>query len=245
MYLYLYLNLFTLFFPLVLSFDRRVRFYQYWPSLFPAIFISGVFFVVWDELFTRLGVWGFNPDYLTGIYIGNLPLEEVLFFVTVPYATVFIYECLNYYVKQDFLQPYSGVITLVLTGLLLVLAFVHLDKYYPAVTFLLLANLLGLHYRLFRTKLLGRFYFAYLVHLIPFLLVNGVLTAVPIVWYNDQHNLSLRIGTIPVEDTLYSMLLLLLTITLYEWFKRKKPLNKKEFHGVNKVSENHAPFLTN
>jgi hypothetical protein len=77
------------------------------------------------------------------------------------------------------------------------------------------------------------------------LLVNGVLTAVPIVWYNDQHNLSLRIGTIPVEDTLYSMLLLLLTITLYEWFKRKKPLNKKEFHGVNKVSENHAPFLTN
>lgn len=219
---YLYLNLFTIFFPLVLSFDRRVRFVQYWPSLFPAILLSGLLFILWDEVFTRLGVWGFNPAYLTGVYLGSLPLEEVLFFVTVPYATVFIYECLNHYVKTDYLQPYAGPVTAVLAGLLLVLAFLNLDKLYPAVTFLLLPVLLGVHYRLFGTRHLGRFYAAYLVHLLPFLLVNGVLTALPIVTYNNAQNLSVRIGTIPVEDTLYAMLLLLLNITLYEWFKQKK-----------------------
>lgn len=219
--IYLYLNLFTLFFPLVLSFDRRVRFVQFWPALFLAILISGLLFIFWDESFTRMGVWGFNPDYLTGIYLGSLPLEEVLFFVTVPYATVFIYECLNHYVKRDYLAPYAGGITVLLAGLLLAVAFFNLDKMYTAVTFLLLPVLLGVHYRLFGTRVLGRFYAAYLVHLIPFLLVNGVLTALPIVWYNNDQNLSLRIGSIPVEDTMYSMLLLLLNITIYEWLRMK------------------------
>ena len=87
--------------------------------------------------------------------------------------------------------------------------------------------LLGVHYRLFGTRVLGRFYAAYLVHLIPFLLVNGVLTALPIVWYNNDQNLSLRIGTIPIEDTMYSMLLLLLNITIYEWLKMKGLRRKK------------------
>ncbi len=220
MHIYLYLNLFTLFFPLVLSFDKRVRFVQYWPALFPAILLSGLLFIFWDEAFTRMGVWGFNPDYLTGIYLGSLPLEEVLFFVTVPYATVFIYECLNHYVKRDYLAPYAGGITAVLAAVLLAVAFFNLEKMYTAVTFLLLPVLLGVHYRLFGTRVLGRFYAAYLVHLIPFLLVNGVLTALPIVWYNNDQNLSLRISTIPVEDTMYSMLLLLLNITIYEGLKR-------------------------
>lgn len=222
MYLYLYLNLFTLFFPFVLSFDRRVRFYQYWPFLFPAILVSGLLFVLWDIAFTRLGVWGFNPEYLTGIYLFGLPLEEVLFFLTVPYACVFIYECLNYYVIKDYGRPVAGRITLVLALLLLMIGLFNLEKWYTSVTFLLLPLLLGVHYRLFGTRVLGRFYATYLMHLLPFLLVNGVLTALPIVWYDNAYNLSLRIGTIPVEDTMYSMLLLLLNITIYEFLKEKK-----------------------
>ncbi|MHC2991176.1 membrane protein [Pontibacter sp. HJ8] len=219
--LYLYLNIFTILFPLLLSFDRKVAFYKNWSYLWPAIGVNAALFILWDVLFTKAGVWGFNEEYLVGIYLLNMPLEEVLFFITVPYACVFIYEVLNAYLSKDLLQPYAKGITLLLIPVLLLLAVFNLEKLYTSITFTLLAVMLGLHYFFFRTRKLGRFYLAYLVHLVPFLLVNGVLTYLPIVWYDDRYNLGLRIVSIPVEDTMYSMLMLLLTISLYEGLKQR------------------------
>lgn len=226
MYIYLYLNIFTILFPLLLSFDRKVAFFKNWPYLFPAILVNAVLFMVWDVQFTKAGVWGFNPEYLTGIYLFNLPLEEVLFFVTVPYACVFIYDVLNTYITKDLLQPYAKGIALTLILLLPLIAVFNIGRWYTSITFMLLAVLHLVHLRYFDTKYLGRFYVAYLVHLVPFLLVNGVLTYLPVVWYNNAYNLGLRIVSIPVEDTMYSMLMLLLTITVYEGLRQRKAVKQ-------------------
>lgn len=222
MYLYLYLNIFTILFPLLLSFDKKVAFYKNWPALFPAILVNAVIFMVWDSWFTGLGVWGFNEEYLTGIYIANLPLEEVLFFITVPYACVFIYDVLNAYIDKDLLQPYARGIALILMLTLPLIAVFQMEKLYTSITFCALALLHLIHLRFFGTRHLGRFYLMYVVHLVPFLLVNGVLTYLPIVWYNNSYNLGLRIVSIPVEDTMYSMLMLLLTISVYEGLRERK-----------------------
>lgn len=228
MYVYLYLNIFTILFPVLLSFDRRVAFYKKWPALFPAILANALFFIVWDSFFTRMGVWGFNEKYLVGLYLFSLPLEEILFFITVPYACVFIYEVLNAYVTKDLLQPYAKAITVFLIVALPLLAAFNMGRLYTSVTFILLTLMLLVHLRYFGSKLLGRFYLAYLVHLVPFLLVNGVLTYLPVVWYNNTYNLGLRIGTIPIEDVLYSMLMLLLTISVYEGLLQQKAVKQKK-----------------
>jgi lycopene cyclase domain-containing protein len=68
---------------------------------------------------------------------------------------------------------------------------------------------------------MANFWRAYLVHLIPFFLVNGVLTALPVVIYNNQENLSVRLYTIPVEDTIYSMLLLLMNISIMNELEKR------------------------
>ena len=222
MYIYLYLNIFTILFPLALSFDRKVAFYKNWFALFPAILINAAIFIVWDVLFTRAGIWGFNEEYLTGIYLFDLPLEELLFFITVPYACVFIYDVLNAYIRKDLLKPYATAISIALLLILLLVAIFNLGLLYTSITFSLLAVLLLVHLVLFKIKILGRFYLAYLVHLVPFLLVNGVLTYLPVVWYNNAYNLGLRIISIPVEDTMYSMLMFLTTITLYEGIKSRR-----------------------
>ncbi|MFD2245670.1 lycopene cyclase domain-containing protein [Pontibacter ruber] len=228
MYIYLYLNIFTILFPLLLSFDRKVHFFKSWPYLFPAIAVNAAAFIFWDVQFTKAGVWGFNPEYLTGIYLFNLPLEEVLFFITVPYACVFIYDVLNAYITKDLLQPYAKAIALTLIVVLPLIAIFNVEKWYTSITFMLLALLHLLHLRYYGTKYLGRFYLAYLVHLVPFLLVNGVLTYLPVVWYNNAYNLGLRIVSIPVEDTMYSMLMLLLTISVYEGLRQRQVVKQYE-----------------
>ncbi len=70
---------------------------------------------------------------------------------------------------------------------------------------------------------LTKFFIAYAIHLLPFLLVNGVLTGAftpaPVVWYDNTENLGLRIITIPIEDIIYALLLLLMNISLFELFR--------------------------
>ncbi|HET9486859.1 MAG TPA: lycopene cyclase domain-containing protein, partial [Chryseosolibacter sp.] len=67
---------------------------------------------------------------------------------------------------------------------------------------------------------MGRFYFAFGVILIPFFIVNGILTGSfidePVVWYNNTENLGIRLGTVPLEDVVYGMLMLLVPITIWE-----------------------------
>lgn len=87
---------------------------------------------------------------------------------------------------------------------------------------------------------MGRFYFMYLVILLPFFLVNGALTGMfspePVVWYDHTQNLGIQIGTIPIEDSVYGLLLLLMNVTIYEALQsRSKRI--KELHGIHAVSQ--------
>ena len=80
--------------PLALSFDKRVAFYKKWKQLFTAMLFPAFLYIIWDIYFTANGVWSFNENYVCGIKLFNLPIEEVLFFFVVPYCCVFIYECI-------------------------------------------------------------------------------------------------------------------------------------------------------
>lgn len=219
MYIYLYLDLFTAFFPLVLSFDKRVQFRRKWKFFFPAMGIVALFFLVWDALFTRWGIWSFNYDHLVGLSIVGLPLEEILFFVVVPFACVFLYEVFRYYLPKDYLKPFAPALSLILGVGLPIVSVLNLDHYYTSFTFMLTGLLLMYIQFVRKFEHMGWFYLAYIISLAPFLFVNGVLTMLPIVEYNDQFNLGIRIFTIPIEDTVYSMLLFLMNVGLYEYFQ--------------------------
>ncbi len=224
MALYLYINLFTISFPLLRSFEKKINYSSKWKCLFPAIAITAIFFLIWDVIFTGMGVWGFNPDYLVGLYFLNLPIEEWLFFVTVPFASVFIYECVLYFVKERPLNGHGRTVMIIVAVSLVILAFANTDKAYTFWNFLFAGSYILMTVLLLGFRDADRFLIAYVVHLIPFLLVNGVLTGsfleAPIVWYNDQENLGIRIFTIPIEDSMYALLLLFMNVSFYERFKR-------------------------
>ena len=105
--------------PVLLSFDKRVSFYKKWKFLPIPLFITLLYFVIWDSYFTKIGIWNFNDNYIIGKKMVALPIEEWLFFIFVPFACIFIYECTNFYIKKDILQNYAykinGIILLIIS----------------------------------------------------------------------------------------------------------------------------------
>jgi lycopene cyclase domain-containing protein len=205
---------------LAFSFHPRANFSKQWKYAIPAILITAVVFVVWDEIFTRVGVWGFNPKYLSGISIFSLPIEEVLFFFCIPYACVFTYFALGTLITKDFFFNYQKNISIVLIVLTLVTCMYFIDRWYTATTSLALFGLLLLQVVLLKPTYMGRFYFSFIILLIPFFIVNGILTGTsldaPVVWYNNAEIIGIRIGTVPVEDIFYAMVMLGSSITIFE-----------------------------
>ena len=187
--------------------------------------ITGLFFLFWDVLFTMKGVWSFNPQYITGVTIWGLPLEEVLFFLTVPFACIFIYACLNYYVKWQITARTAATISSLVVVFCIAGLIFYYHSIYTAVTCGVLLLLVLIIQYFIKSVWLNRFYFTYLVALIPFYAVNGILTSIPIVSYNNIQNMRLRVGTIPVEDHFYLMALLLMNIGFFEYFKARSKAN--------------------
>lgn len=220
-YTYLLLDLAVIFFPLVLSFDKKVAFYKTWKALFLSILVVSSGFIIWDLLFTKNNIWQFNPNYVSGIYFFNLPIEECLFFIVVPYASVFIYECIRVYFKSY----YSNKATMFITGLFIavnaVMLVVGYNKIYTVVNSIIAIILLFYFGMIEKWKHLNLFYVAFSVCLVPFAICNGILTSWPILQYNDSQNLSIRMGTIPIEDLFYNFSMIILWCYYYESFRYK------------------------
>lgn len=208
--------------PLAWSFESRIYFRGRWKELFIAVFSMGVLFIAWDIYFTALGIWSFNHDYVTGWFIAGLPWEEWLFFIIVPYACMFIYEVIRYYFPRFNYPGHAKAMALILAVIMIVLAVIFSEKTYTLVVALITAVLLMLA-SLMPTakKWLSHFFLAYLVMLIPFAIVNGVLTGMPVVEYNDYQNLGIRIMRIPLEDTAYLMSMMIMVTMIYEKLRGK------------------------
>lgn len=220
-YTYFLINFLTILFPLLCLFDKRVQLYKSRKFIWPGLVISGIVFLVWNLLFTILGVWSFNPIYIAGISFFKLPLEEVLFSLTIPIAGIFLYEYLNYYVKWKIPDAVSSIISSSLAFFSFLTLVFHYHRYYTAATFGMLLALIILFQYVLKVRWLNRFYLTYLVCLIPFYIVNGILTALPIVLYNDDYNLGIRLWTIPLENHFYLMVMLFLNIGILEHYRNR------------------------
>lgn len=224
MSLYLWLNIAT-FGTIFLSFDKKVAFYKYFKSLGIAIIITSLLFIPWDIYFTYKGYWGFNNDYLLGFRYFHLPLEEWLFFITVPFSCTFI----HYVLKAYFINPFKVNKTYLFWNLfafvILIIGLVFHNQKYTFSTFVI-ASLFILILNRIDKQFMSDFLLTYLVALIPFLIVNSVLTGSftndPIVWYNNLQNFGIRLGTIPIEDTIYNLLLLLMSTYFTHYFNKSK-----------------------
>jgi lycopene cyclase domain-containing protein len=218
MSLYFFLNIASFFIPFLYSFESRMKYIKRWKAVFSAILITAIFFIVWDVIFTKMGVWSFNPRYHSGIEFFDLPIEEWLFFICIPYASIFIHFAFHYFYPKVWLTDKTvKIIYGILMVVLLPTIVIHYDKSYTAINYGVLV--LVLTYTVFKVPhILNTFFITFLIVLIPFALVNGILTGSfidePVVSYNNAENLGIRLGTIPIEDIGYAFSMLLMSLVL-------------------------------
>lgn len=203
-----------------------MHFIQHWKAYFTSIIVVGIFFILWDSYFAYEEVWGFNDEYLIGFRILKLPIEEWLFFLLIPYASVFIHYSLKYFFPQIILsKKVTRFITYSLFIVGLALAVFNYEKLYTFVCIGLFTIIMLLQI-IFEWSYARRFYLSFIIIFIPFFFVNSALTGSytenPIVYYDNAENLGLRLGTIPVEDAFYCFALLYSSTLLFEFLKTKK-----------------------
>lgn len=223
--LYLWLNIISISIPFLCSFHPKLKFYKLWKYFLPATFVMMCFFIPWDILFTQQGFWGFNEKYLTGIKLGNLPIEEWLFFICISYACLFtIYSFKIVYPRFYISHKTTAIIYAIIQTILIATLLYFYDRWYTALNFGYAIVLMALVFN-YKREILNVFFPVFAILLVPFFIVNGILTGSfineEVVWYNNAENLGIRIGTVPIEDSIYALGMLLTVFVLMEKLQEK------------------------
>jgi len=221
MNLYFWLNFAVIIGPLLLSFDKKVAFWRRWPPLLLSMLVVSTTFIIWDVIVTEIGHWSFSEIYAGTLKILGLPIGEWIFFIAVPYATIFIYECVRAYTKDKQLKNSRYIFFAIgLIGILPLIFF--LNKGYTVfmgIVFLVTMLLIGLfEYEKFTSRWT---LVALILTYIPFLIFNGIFTFLPIVLYNPDAIIGFRVISIPIEDFFYSFSLISLSMFFYFLFREK------------------------
>jgi len=212
---------------ILLTSTLGIRFYNkktfpHGKSALLAILLVCTPYLIWDQFVTDHW-WSFNRQYILGVYIGKLPIEEIFFFLSVPWSCLVIWENLKHFSKKK-LNFNLEMILVVCSLISIIWAFFHSLPYTLAVsgvmTTILCLSMLTNHW--FQKKMSC----IYLVIILALTLIfNGYLTSRPVVLYNSIYNSQIKVGTIPVEDIFYGLALISGVTIIYELALAKKRSN--------------------
>ncbi len=188
--------------------------------MMPAIIFSGAIFIMLNIRFLQSGIISFNENFLVGKYILNLPLEEWLFLLIISLFAFSVYILVNV-TFENFEKPNLFYII----SILLLVGFAYeawfsREKLVPFFVFFLLAIYFG--YTLFRNRFkphLTKFYITYFIVVFPFFLIKFVLNSLPVILYNNDFTLGIRLAGVPVEQFANLFLLMLINITIFEYLR--------------------------
>jgi len=225
-YTYLLINFLTVIICFIFSFHPKIKFNRQFIAFIKSALLVGFVFILWDIWFTKNGVWWFNYRYLLGIKISELPIEEILFFICIPFSCVFTYFCLDKFFKLDWKPLPEKVFILISIIIYIIIAANFRDRIYTLVTFSTTAISLLILYFVLKVNWIGKASFIYMILIPGFLSVNGLLTGTyldsPIVNYNPKNFIGFRIFTIPIEDFFYGYEMILWNLYFFYKFKNKE-----------------------
>jgi lycopene cyclase domain-containing protein len=218
---YLLLDLLIILFPFIFSFVWKFKYYKFYKPLTASILIVGGSYIVWDALVTSRGDWWFNHEYLSGPEVLGLPIEEIMFFIVVPYACIFIYENLVYFVGDKDIK-FNKWFYLGFFVIFVIIGIIFYRQEYTILAMFSVALFFLLGAFIYPQVLKSRLYWMYIIlSFIPFIIFNYFLTSLIVVYYNPEAIWGIRITTIPLEDFFYNFSMLSFYLMVYIYFKNR------------------------
>ena len=220
-YTYLLINLGLLLLSALLFSNKKLNFSGNSKFIILAVLINVFIFSIPTEYMTRLKVIVFNPPYLSGLTLWELPSEELLLSMLLPLSGLAIYQFLNVRYPDNSRDKYSLAVSNMVLGICIAMLYFGYQKLYTLITFSVLLVFIGYIEYFNKLRFMYKFYRAYLVSLIPFYIVYSILTTIPVIQYNNEQTLKFNLGHIPYENHFYFMCMLLMTVYFYELFKSR------------------------
>jgi len=136
---------------------------------------------------------------------------------------VFTYFCLDKFYDFSWKPKIENAFCIIFSSLILLTGLIFISHVYTSVTFISLAVICVVAKFIFKINWFGKVVGVYAMLLIPFLIVNGILTGTGIndavVKYNHAEIIGVRLLTIPIEDIFYGFELFLLNIFFFKFFQ--------------------------
>lgn len=225
MSLLLWLNIFIVMGPLLLSFDKRVQFYKQWKTIIPSALFVGILFLVWGRICAKADVFGFNPDYYIGISYFGIPIEEYPIYFAVAFLYSFIYVEVKSYIYKYRPVRFAYYFALLFTLLSIILGLSYHNNWYTSSAMLVAGVLNWVIYFGYTPKWYPYFSISYLVTLIPILFVHGLIFGViienPLIVYNPDEIIGFRILSIPIEEFFFIFIMSFTVVVVHEFLKKK------------------------
>lgn len=220
---YLFIDLFITVVFFVFSFHPGIRFNRFFSSFFKASLLVMIPFLIWDIWFQSLQVWWFNERYLMGIKLFSLPVEEVLFFVCMPFSWIFVYFCLEKFIRIGVGARMEQFLIYTLVATFFIWGMVEYEHIYSCFTFLTASlTLLFLNYSQ-TEQFIGKATLVYLLILLGVFPIYGAVMAIlgstePILLYNPEHYLQIKFGMVWIEELVYWYELFLWNLFFFKMF---------------------------
>ncbi|MCH5718603.1 lycopene cyclase domain-containing protein [Niabella hibiscisoli] len=147
------------------------------------------------------------------------------FFICIPFSCTFTYFCLRKFFDISWANGFNNMIAFTTCIGCVLIALLYHDQLYTFVTVVAATlTMIFLHF-ISRAAWIGEASLIYFCLMPGFFMVNGILTGTgleaPIVNYNPDEILNIRMLTIPAEDAVYGYTQFLLVIY---FFKRFSPM---------------------
>lgn len=230
-YEYLIFNIIVISGPLFFGSLKKFYFLNHLRNAFISILLTAIPFIIWDIIVTERH-WFFADKFTLDLRIFGLPIEEILFFITVPYACLFTWQMLKKFGNNNsVIQKKENAKILIFSVTVIALAIINfLDgKEYTGLAFFFFGISI-LFDRYIGSQIITKKIFIYYFLLVSIftLIFNGYLTWRPIVTYDIAYQLDFRIFTVPIEDFFFGYALLIFSTSIFEKLVRTKSLR-----GVN------------
>lgn len=175
----------------------------------PSGLIIACIFILWDMWFVHLGIWSFEKSYLLGVMYFNLPLEEYLWFLVIPFSGLFVFRIFEFHFPS--FENLDSMLKGLTFCLVLILYCFGVDKLYSAISLAFSASMIlfGVFWRI---PGFGLFLLSFGANMLLMVFFNGMLTGLftekALVFYNPMEFSNIRILSFPLEDVGFGFSLL-------------------------------------